>query len=593
MQTARRTAKKLTTLVVLASLILGLIGASLPHAAKAVGPASITFGLVNSTSISLEEGDTADISIAPLTVSGNINETSHVQIHYTIFGDVDSSDFVFNGSTATSGVIEFNFSGGQTLIHVPVSLIDDAVDESDEEMLITLDSITDTNGANELSLEPSQSTFALTAQNYAGDPKIGFTSSESQGSESVSGQIRVTLSRVLGQDVNFQWSTNGLGNTANCFQNTVGTHTFPADLTNCQESLATATIPAGQLFTTLDLGVQEDNLFEDSEIVDLFIVPDATITDDGILTHEYTILDNDLPTVQFQSDSSSGPEGNDSPIIALNLSNPSYQNTQVKIKALNSSSATYHTDWSLSPTDDFTIVTIPAGETTANLQFGVVAENEAESNETAVVQIDAGSLDGATVGTPSTHTYTILDDDTVVAPPVTGTAIPQSTASEGGIPVVGGAPVAVPPTTPTSPTSPTTPTTPASPTQPEQNPGEVLGEQITNIDELIAKLTYGNTGAEVNRLQTGLQQLGFFPAIVKTTQFYGPITKKAVEKYIDSKQWSLDQLAALLHYNNRGVSVASLQTQLRALKFFPYWVRSTGWYGPITQGSVVKYKASK
>jgi len=105
-------------------------------------------------------------------------------------------------------------------------------------------------------------------------------------------------------------------------------------------------------------------------------------------------------------------------------------------------------------------------------------------------------------------------------------------------------------------------------------------------------------------LQDALKAAGFFPASVKSTGYYGPITRAAVAKYLAqsngsastkttiSPDASVDELIASLKYNDRGTAVASLQTKLRNLGFFPSWVRSTGWFGPITQGAVNKYKAA-
>ncbi|MFA5130513.1 MAG: peptidoglycan-binding protein [Patescibacteria group bacterium] len=132
--------------------------------------------------------------------------------------------------------------------------------------------------------------------------------------------------------------------------------------------------------------------------------------------------------------------------------------------------------------------------------------------------------------------------------------------------------------------------------------GRVLGEKITAVDDLIATLKYGMRSDDVKTLQDALKAAGFFPKSVASTGYYGPITRRAVNAYLASKSKgavsslsadaSIDELIAALKYNDRGVAVASLQTKLRNLGFFPSWVRSTGWFGPITQGAVNKYKAS-
>jgi hypothetical protein len=132
--------------------------------------------------------------------------------------------------------------------------------------------------------------------------------------------------------------------------------------------------------------------------------------------------------------------------------------------------------------------------------------------------------------------------------------------------------------------------------------GRVLGEKITALDELIAKLKYNDRGDEVVSLQDQLKEAGYFSKSVKSTGWYGPITQRAVNAYLAKTKAGtvtvaddadLQTLASTLKYNDRGDAVKSLQTQLRALGFFPSYVRSTGWYGPITQGAVAKYLAAK
>jgi hypothetical protein len=70
-------------------------------------------------------------------------------------------------------------------------------------------------------------------------------------------------------------------------------------------------------------------------------------------------------------------------------------------------------------------------------------------------------------------------------------------------------------------------------TEPKAN-GQVLGEKIALLDELIAKTKYGQTSNTVKQLQTELRNAGFFPRYVRSTGWYGPITRAAVAKYLAS-----------------------------------------------------------
>lgn len=125
--------------------------------------------------------------------------------------------------------------------------------------------------------------------------------------------------------------------------------------------------------------------------------------------------------------------------------------------------------------------------------------------------------------------------------------------------------------------------------------GQVLGERVSLLDELITRLKFGSTNDEVRQMQIELQSLGFFPANVKTTGYYGLVTKASVAKYLASKYetMTVDELIVLLKYGQRGLAVKRLQDELKKLGFFPAAIASTGLYGPATKASVAKYLASK
>jgi hypothetical protein len=60
-------------------------------------------------------------------------------------------------------------------------------------------------------------------------------------------------------------------------------------------------------------------------------------------------------------------------------------------------------------------------------------DTESEGNETAILTIPSAPQE-VTLGATLSYTYTIIDNDTPAASGSYGTAIPQSTASVGGVP---------------------------------------------------------------------------------------------------------------------------------------------------------------
>ncbi len=63
------------------------------------------------------------------------------------------------------------------------------------------------------------------------------------------------------------------------------------------------------------------------------------------------------------------------------------------------------------------------------------------------------------------------------------------------------------------------------------------GKYAEDYDEFNWKFQYdlqlGDEGEEVRQLQTALQILGYFPKAQPLTMFYGPVTRKAVQKFQD------------------------------------------------------------
>jgi peptidoglycan hydrolase-like protein with peptidoglycan-binding domain len=93
---------------------------------------------------------------------------------------------------------------------------------------------------------------------------------------------------------------------------------------------------------------------------------------------------------------------------------------------------------------------------------------------------------------------------------------------------------------------------------------------------------------KVKQLQTELQKLGFFPAKMNTTRYYGVITRASIEKYLNTKfeGISVQDLAKMLKFAKRNNAVKKLQNELKAAGFFPMNQTATGFYGNITKQAV-------
>lgn len=133
--------------------------------------------------------------------------------------------------------------------------------------------------------------------------------------------------------------------------------------------------------------------------------------------------------------------------------------------------------------------------------------------------------------------------------------------------------------------------------------GVVLGERITLVDELIAKVRFGTRSANVLALQKELIRLGFMPRTFRATNYYGTVTRAGVNAYLRSLQApavstpsadtaTLDQLIGRTRFGTRSNDNRALQQLLINLKFLRLSV-PTNYYGPLTRDAIRRYQAAR
>jgi len=162
---------------------------------------------------------------------------------------------------------------------------------------------------------------------------------------------------------------------------------------------------------TVTVALAVDNLAEAPESLRLAV---GSTTSAAV-----TVLDPPpvpLPTVQFTTTAGSfneGNSGNTAVKIEVVLSTISAQTVTVPIAY--SGTATP----GISPSTDYTIasasITIEAGQTTGTATFFVVGDTTPELDETVILKM--GTPTNAVLGTNTTHTHTVVNDDSDVTPP--------------------------------------------------------------------------------------------------------------------------------------------------------------------------------
>ena len=358
----------------------------------------------NSTSSSGAES----VSSKNLTVDVSAASARDITVDYTVTGTATGSGTDYTLSNGTLTILAGSTSGTITI----ASIVDDALDEANETVIVTL-----SNPSNASLGSDDAHTYTITDNDDA--PIVDFNAVTSNGAESVSSKaLTVDLSSVSGQDVTVDFAVTG---------------TATGSGTDYTLANGTLTISAGNTSGTITIAsIVDDNTAESNEtvIVTLSNPTNATLGSDDV--HTYTIMDNDtaadntIPTVDFNSASSSGAESASSAAITVDLSSSHSADVTVNF-SVTGTAAGSGTDYTLANGT----LTIPAGNTSGNITIASIVDDALdEDNETVILSLSSPS--NANLGSDDTHTYTITDNDD--APTVefyiTSSTDPESVSSK-------------------------------------------------------------------------------------------------------------------------------------------------------------------
>ncbi|MDW3209881.1 MAG: DUF2341 domain-containing protein [Reichenbachiella sp.] len=229
---------------------------------------------------------------------------------------------------------------------------------------------------------------------------IEFNLANSNGLESTSENVGISLNYAYNTDINFDYAiTGGTATGGNVDYSTAATGTLQ--------------FLSGQTSTSLPLGINNDGLIESDEtiIIKLRNVPSGfRYSADSI--HTYTINDDDnARSIQFSAAASAGDESVTDIQLTIELNNPDPVN---ETKAYLSVTGGTAED---SPAPDYTLVAdtvrIAATENSVTFDFSVLDDVLDEADET--IEISLTSPGNANLGTNAVYTYTIQDNDSPVS----------------------------------------------------------------------------------------------------------------------------------------------------------------------------------
>jgi regulation of enolase protein 1 (concanavalin A-like superfamily) len=225
-------------------------------------------------------------------------------------------------------------------------------------------------------------------------PVAGFAGAASTGLETATpASIPVILSSPASVPVTIDYATN-----------TSGTAAAGADFTAISGTL---TFAPGEVFKTISLPVLDDTLVETSETVQIEL-SNASATVLGTTSiHTFTISDDDTPVVTLSATDAAAAEHATTPDTGTFTFTRNSTAGSLTVNFTRSGTATSGSDYTSIATPG--AVTFTDGQATTTITVTPLNNTTAESDETVILTLTSGS--GYTVGSPSSATVIITDDD--------------------------------------------------------------------------------------------------------------------------------------------------------------------------------------
>ena len=340
---------------------------------------TVSVTVTDSSAAETVTGQLANPGQFTLTRSGNTATT--LTVNYTIGGTASSGiDYGDLGSSIT-------FQPGQSSLVLSVNVLDDAILETNETVILTL-----VGGAT---YNLGNSTGSVTI--FDNDlPLVSLSATDSTAAETSVGQIsnpgQFTFSRS-GSTANALTVTYTIGGTAT---NGLDYNTLSGNVT----------FLAGQSIATLPITIVDDGLIEGTETLILTLVSGSTYSL-GNSSGTVTITDNDLPTVNLSVTDASAAEtttGQTSNPGQFTFSRNGSTASTLTVNYTIGGTATNGTDYQWLSGN----ITFQTGQATVTLPITVLEDALFESNETVVLTLLSSSSYslGSTMGT-----VTIADND--------------------------------------------------------------------------------------------------------------------------------------------------------------------------------------
>ncbi len=335
----------------------------------------VGFALSNSS------GTEATAGTVMLDVSLSAPATSSAIVDYAVTGGTAGSgvDYTFASGTLT-------LAPGETVKAIPLTIIDDAVLDAAETIIITL-----SNPVGTVISSQSAHTFTITDDDL---PVVSNTATDASAAEAVLDPGTFTIART--------------GDTTATLAVTLartGTATNGTDYTSISGATPyTFTIPAGAASTTVTITPVNDATNEGSETVILTVNANAALYTLGTTTSAtVTVADDDRSTVTIAAtDATASETAGNTAIFTITRTAPITASLTVTITI--SGTALNTTDYSTLSTS----VVIPANQSSATVTVTPVNDLLSEGDETVLITLGGSTY---TIGSASYDEAIIQDND--------------------------------------------------------------------------------------------------------------------------------------------------------------------------------------
>jgi hypothetical protein len=371
-----------------------------------------TVGGASSATVTISENETAPVATVTASDSAAAEAGSDTGTFLISLSGVAQAATVVNftlSGGATSGAdftsigTSVSIPGGQTSATLTITPNDDNIYEGNETVVITLGigSGYSVGGQNSASITIADNESVPSASIIATDA----TAAETGGN---TGTFTVSISPVSSVDTTVNYSVGGTAASA-------------ADYTALSGSV---TITAGNTSAAITVTPQDDSVYEGSETVIVTLAAGTGYTVSATNSTTVTINDDEsVPVATISAtDAIASEPGSNTGTFTVSLNPVSSVAATVNFSV--GGTATSGTDYTAIGTS----ILIPANTASATITLTPSDDAVYDGDETVIVTLASGT--GYTIGTPSSATVTIQDDEPA---PTATIAATDSAAAEAGL----------------------------------------------------------------------------------------------------------------------------------------------------------------